>query len=104
MENSDVVYVHTWTSRKKFSGTGWAGNETLSTPDHEGCDVTNLDDEAETVADLLRHLKEDELADDGFGPVPEKKKPKAVQDKVRTRFCRKKDHFAIIFLLRDAPF
>ncbi|TRY73519.1 hypothetical protein TCAL_05479 [Tigriopus californicus] len=86
MMNSDVVFVHTWTTRKKFSGTGWAGNETLSTPDHEGCEVTNLDDEAETVGDLLRHLKQEEVIDDGFGPVPDKKKPKEVQEKETLNF------------------
>eukprot|EP00095_Tigriopus_kingsejongensis_P012382 maker-scaffold190_size271632-snap-gene-1.35 protein:Tk12382 transcript:maker-scaffold190_size271632-snap-gene-1.35-mRNA-1 annotation:"conserved hypothetical protein" len=85
LENSDVIFLHSWTSRKKFSGMGWAGNETLSTPDDEGCEVTNLDDDAEVVPDLWRHLKE-EVIDDGFGPVSDKEKPKQVEEKETLTF------------------
>ena len=74
---SDVFFLHVMQPSRRGSG-GWASDEINEVEEEEECRVTNVDEDARTVADLWRYVREEEEEeeDDGFGPVSNNKKKK----------------------------
>ena len=69
-----MFFLHIW--RRRVAKTGWAGDEAVTGPDEEQCQVTNLDDDDTVVSDLWKHVQEpdDDDEDDGFGVGGQSKK------------------------------